>query len=142
MKTKIYPYALLLALVCLLSSCTKEEDDYISKYCPGSCTEVSGQVLRGSGQPIKNMQLLVTWQNLRPFKGGGGGIIRKKAVAYTDDSGNYTLRFLLRDDEMEEGHIEVAPQGRGCSQVNCQSYTLYWDELKRDTTFTHNFLID
>lgn len=143
MRTRIVNrYGLLLALVCGLSACTKEEDDYISKNCPGSCTEVKGQVLHGNGQPIRGMQLLATWQNLRTFKAGGGGTIRKKAVAYTDDTGTYTLRFLLRDEEMMEGEIKIAPQDRGCSQVDCQSYTLYWDELKRDTTFLHDFVIN
>ncbi|MCP2043842.1 carboxypeptidase-like regulatory domain-containing protein [Pontibacter sp. HSC-36F09] len=143
MKTRfVYRYGLLLALFFGLNACIEKEDDYISKYCPGSCTEVNGQVLNGSGQPLRGMQLLATWQNLRTFKAGGGGATRKKAVAYTDDSGNYTLRFLLRDDEMLEGQIEVVPQGRNCNQTTCQSYTLYWDELKRDTTFSHDFLID
>ncbi|PVY42858.1 carboxypeptidase-like regulatory domain-containing protein [Pontibacter virosus] len=140
MKTRIvYRYVLLLVLVCGLYACTIEEDDYISKYCPGSCTEVSGRVLHGNGQPIKNMQLLATWKDMHYLS---GGTIRKKAVAYTDDNGNYTLRFLLRDAEMADGYIEVAPQGRACGQVDCQRYTLSWDELKRDTTFTHNFVIN
>lgn len=143
MKTRyIYRYAWLLALVLWLSGCTKEEDDYISKYCPGSCTEVSGQVLRSSGQPLADVQISATWSNLRHFKAGGGGTIRKKAVAYSDARGNYTLRFLVRDEEMFDGHIEVALQARGCSQSNCRPYTLNWDELKRDTTYTHDFVID
>ena len=127
----------------LLTGCVKEEDDYISKYCPGSCTEVSGRVLQAANQqPIPGVQVLAIWDNTRNFKEGLGGTVRKKAVAYTDEAGNYTLRFLLRDDEMLDGRIEITPQGRGCNQTNCRSYNLYWEELKRDTTYTHNFLIN
>ena len=126
----------------MLSSCVERQEDYISKYCPGSCTEVNGQVLQVSnGQPIPGMQLVATWQNLRPFKSGGGGTTRKKAVAYTDQDGHYTLRFLLRDDELVEGHVEVSLQGSACPQGGCQSYTLYSEELKRDTNYVHDFLL-
>ncbi|GGG20692.1 carboxypeptidase regulatory-like domain-containing protein [Pontibacter amylolyticus] len=126
----------------LLTGCIKEEDDYISKYCPGSCTEVSGRVLQaGNQQPLQGVQVLAIWDNRRHFKEGLGGTVRKKAVTYTDVTGSYTLRFLLRDDEMQDGEIAITPQVRNCDQSDCQTYTLYWDELRRDTTYTHDFLI-
>lgn len=139
MKTR---YSILLALALLFSGCNKEEDDYISKYCPGSCTEVSGQVLRANGQPMASVMLSANWMNLRHFKEGGTGMIRRKAVAYTDSQGRYTLRFLVRDDEMLDGHMEVALQGNLCEQVACERYTLYSHELKRDTTYTYDFKLN
>ena len=144
MKTKLtYWYGLGILSMLLLTGCIVEEDDYISKYCPGSCTEVSGRVLQASNrQPIRGVQVMASWDNRKSFKEGMGGTVRKKAVAYTDESGSYTLRFLLRHDEMQEGEIEIAPQGKNCDQATCRIYTLYWDELKRDTAFTHDFLID
>ncbi|WP_245539638.1 hypothetical protein [Pontibacter roseus] len=84
------------------------------------------------------MQLTATWKNLRTFYEGMGGATRKKAVTYTDAQGNYTLRFLLRDDEMEDGYVVINPQVTNCPNPECYAYTLYWDELKRDTTYTYN----
>ncbi len=121
----------------------KEEDDYISKYCPGSCTEVTGRVLRSNGQPLANVQLSATWQDGGGTFKGGGGTRRKKAVAYTDAQGNYTLRFLVRDNEINWGYFKIVPQETICSQVNCPSFTLFWeDTFKRDTTITHDFVVD
>lgn len=138
----VYRCALLLALVFGLSACNEEEDDYISKYCPGSCTEVTGKVLRSNGQPLANVQLLATWKTGDGTFKGGGGMTRKKAVAYTDAQGSYTLRFLIRDSEMNAGRFVVAVQGTNCSVGVCPTHTLYWNkEVKRDTTFTHDFVI-
>ncbi|PKV63064.1 carboxypeptidase-like regulatory domain-containing protein [Pontibacter ramchanderi] len=143
MKTNLKTWVVSGILSLLLTGCIEKEDDYISKYCPGSCTEVTGRVLRAaSGQPIPGMQILATWDNRKSFKEGIGGTVRKKAVAHSDNDGSYTLRFLLRDEEMMEGEIEIVPQGRGCNETNCQRYTLYSSELKRDTTFTHDFVIN
>mgnify|MGYP005751797841 FL=1 len=140
MKTRyIRRYGFALAIALSLTSCVEEQEDYISKYCPGSCTEVSGKVLRSNGQPAQGMQLTATWKNLRTFYEGMGGAIRKKAVAYTDAQGNYTLRFLLRDDELHEGYIVIEPQVANCPNLECYAYTLYFDELKRDTTYTYDF---
>ncbi|MBX0333402.1 carboxypeptidase-like regulatory domain-containing protein [Pontibacter sp. HSC-14F20] len=141
MKTRFaYQYFLLLTLAIGLGACTNKEDDYLSKYCPGSCTEISGQVLRGNGQPMANVQLSATWRDMHYLS---GGTIRKKAVAYTDDSGRYTLRLLVRDDEINNGHFEVQPYGVSCSQSACPSFNFFWEfEFKRDTTFTHDFVID
>lgn len=144
MKTREFPlYCFLLLLLIWLPGCVENEEDYISKYCPGSCTVVSGRILQGSAQqPQQDIQVTATWKNLRTFKAGGGGTTRKKAVAYSDQDGRYTLRFLLRDDEMEEGYIEInPPQTAVCRTQSCQSYTLYWHELKRDTSYAQDFLI-
>jgi hypothetical protein len=142
MKTRLLcQYSLIVLMLCCLTGCVNEQEDYISKYCPGSCTEVSGKVLRASGQPVKGMQLTATWRNMRTFYEGMGGTTRKKAVAYTDAQGNYTLRFLLRDDEMEDGYIDVSPQIANCPDWECYSYTLYWDKLKRDTTYTYDLVL-
>ncbi|MBD1397113.1 carboxypeptidase regulatory-like domain-containing protein [Pontibacter sp. JH31] len=124
----------------LITACTKEEEDYISKYCPGACTVVSGRIIKsGSLQPVAGMQVLASWKNLRHFKAGGGGTIRKKAIVSTDQQGNYTLRFLLRDEELQDGVLVISPLNGECPTSDCPSYTLYHDELKRDTTYTYDF---
>ena len=139
----VYRCTFLLVLVFGLSACNKLEDDYISKYCPSSCTEVTGKVLRSNGQPFANVQVLATWKTGNGTFKGGGGTTRKKAVGYTDAQGSYTLRFLIRDSEMSYGRFEVALQGTNCSSSHCPSSYLYWNkEVKRDTTFIYDFVVD
>jgi hypothetical protein len=142
MKARFLQYGLFLLVLCALTGCVYEQEDYISKYCPGSCTEVRGQILRANGQPGTGIMLTATWRNLRTFYEGMGGTTRKKAVAYTDERGNYTLRFLLRDDEMEDGTIMINPHVANCPDTECYTYTLYWHELKRDTTYTYDLTLD
>ncbi len=142
MKTRLLQCGLFLLVLCGFTGCVEEQEDYISKYCPGSCTEVSGKILLASGQPAKGIMLTVTWRNLRTFYEGMGGSTRKKAVAYTDEQGDYTLRFLLRDDELEDGKMMISPYVTNCPDVECYTYTLYWHELKRDTTYTYDFTLD
>lgn len=141
MKTRLLrSYGLVIIALCWLTGCVDEQEDYISKYCPGSCTEVRGQVvLTSTGQPVKGMQLTATWKDV--YYPMAGGTVRKKAVAYTDAQGNYTLRFLLRDDEMYDGYVVVSPQVSNCPDPECHAYTLSWDELKRDTTYTYDFVL-
>jgi hypothetical protein len=140
MKTRAaFRYALLCLLVCWLSGCIIEEDDYISKYCPGSCTEIKGRIRTGIGrQAMPGVQLVATWYNLYPLT--GGGIVRKKAVTKTDAQGNYTLRFLLRDDELENGYIEIHYGVDKDKYLDCRAgKTIHPGFLKRDTTYNLDF---
>lgn len=141
MKTRAYfNYLHLTFLALWLTACTVKEDDYISKYCPGSCTTISGRVTKaGSNQPLQGVQILATWKNLQPIL--GGGTIRKKAVVKTDQQGNFALSFLLRDDEMTDGYVVIGPSVGDCQFTGCQDFTLLADELKRDTTYTYDFVL-
>lgn len=139
MKTRCLRYGVLCLLVCWLSGCIIEEDDYISKYCPGSCTEIQGRIRTGiSRQGMPGVPLTATWNHYEsPF---GGGIIRKKAVSRTDEQGNYTLRFLLRDDELEKGYIEIHYGVDKDKYLDCRAgRAIHPGFLKRDTTYTLDF---
>ena len=142
MKTRRFSFAnglLLLLFAALLAACTEYEDDYISKYCPGSCTEVSGRITTGDGStPLKGANLLVQWENGNVMS--GTSIVRKKAYAQTDADGRYTLRFLLRDEELESGYLSIETALPSENYFVClPDDTLWPDEIRRDTTFTRNF---
>ena len=137
MKTRfLRQYGLILIMLCALTGCVDEQEDYISKYCPGSCTEITGRISSGiNRQAMQNVQLTATWKNLQPVF--GGGTIRKKAVAKTDQQGNYTLRFLLRDDELQDGYIEIQYGIDNGKYLDCrEGSAVHSGELKRDTTYT------
>lgn len=86
-------------------SCSKEENDLISQNCEANCTEIVGKIMTDNGTvPISNLKLTVKWDNI-PYL--GSGIIRTKATTRTDSQGNFYLKFLIRDDELEVGQFRL-----------------------------------
>lgn len=139
-------YLLLLHLI-VLAGCKQTQEDYISKYCPGSCTIIKGQLTTDNGTtPLPGVQLLAQWRVEGTL--GIGGMVRKKAVTTTDADGNYELRLLLRDDELNDG-----TNRRGYftvdAHINTNQYlTCYLDnnlqyfyKLTRDTTITLDYTL-
>jgi len=131
---RFFPFGLLL----LLSGCISHEDDFISKYCPGSCTVIQGRLTTANGtEPLRGVQLTAIWKDLHYL---GGGTIRKKAVARTDANGNYELSFLLRDQELLEGHLVIQPALDQQTYATCNAdIYLGAPELRRDTTIRLNY---
>lgn len=135
-------YLLLLPLL-LLFGCNTLEDDYISKYCPGSCTVIKGQVTQANNAPAAGISLMLIWQDgYLP----GSVTTRKKAAVTTDENGNYELRFLLRDDELSNGRIRILSDVPlepcdGCPADSEGNSTYINSELKRDTTLNIDFTI-
>ncbi len=129
----------------LLSGCLSKENDFISKYCPGSCTVISGRLTTdGGATPLAHVKVDVNWQ----WRGtlGIGGMNRRKATTTTDADGRYELRFLLRDDELTDhsynSYITVI------AALNPDKYfTLYDYEsivepyitMKRDTSYSADY---
>ncbi|WP_299757928.1 carboxypeptidase-like regulatory domain-containing protein [uncultured Pontibacter sp.] len=141
MKTllKLQFYTCLMLLAAAFSACDYDENDYISKYCPGSCTVIKGRVSTENGAPLPGATIRVRWLKeayLQPT------FTREKAIATTDANGNYELRFLLRDQELTEGFIELNTDFDQRSYLTCNgSSTWYWYAMARDTAIIQNFTI-
>ncbi len=139
----------LLLLCLLLFGCTSHEDDFISKYCPGSCTVIQGRLTTDNGtRPLAGVKLNVYWRSHQAYL-QFGYTERRKAVATTDENGAYELRFLLRDDELntfnqiQNGSIRIAPVLDKTKYFICRGDKIifYNDELTRDTTLTLNYTL-
>ncbi|WP_276497508.1 carboxypeptidase-like regulatory domain-containing protein [Pontibacter litorisediminis] len=139
MKTRAPLYFVLLLLVCSLAACEPIKYDYISKYCPGSCTTIKGRISDQNGAPVAGVQLRASWHKPNyPL----GGFTRHKAVATTDVNGNYELRFLLRDQELVEGYISLESEAELNAYLSCSvSNRWYGGEISRDTTVIQNYTI-
>jgi len=129
----------------ILSSCYTQTDDFISKYCPGSCTVITGKLTTdGRSQPLAGVKLDVIWE----ATGYLSGNTRRKATTTSDANGNYELRFLMRDDELPDiygssGTITLKAQLKPDKYITCaynnELYTSY--NLGRDSVITLNYNI-
>ncbi|MHA6248753.1 hypothetical protein ACXYMU_12500 [Pontibacter sp. CAU 1760] len=138
-------YTLYLSLLLLLgSSCVTQENDFISKYCPGSCTVIKGNIATANGTvPLSGIKLEATWSNVNLPK-LSGGTVRRKAVTQTDADGNYELRFLLRDDELVDGRIFIETaidEGKFITCGASQPAFYMAGDLPRDTTLVRNYVL-
>ncbi|GGW73505.1 hypothetical protein DFQ11_10951 [Winogradskyella epiphytica] len=136
---KIGKLSLLIILgIVLFISCSKEEDDLISQNCEANCTEIVGKVMTNNGStPIPNLKISLVW-NHNP--NSGPNLIRKKASTKTDDEGNYSLKFYLRDDELDNGfhrlyHDEI--ENSEFLAPNLNGITALFN-LNRDTLLLQN----
>lgn len=99
-----------LKIIILLSifsfvSCEKE-DDLISQSCETDCTEITGKLMTDNGTtPIVDHKITVVWENTN--QGTIGGTIRTKATTRTDDTGEFNLKFFIRDDELQNGFHRI-----------------------------------
>ncbi|TPE44515.1 carboxypeptidase regulatory-like domain-containing protein [Pontibacter mangrovi] len=124
----------------LLAACDTHDNDYISKYCPGSCTVIKGRVSDANGAPVAGAALRIKWRDsgyLQPK------YTRDKAMTRTDANGNYELRFLLRDDEFAEGYFELITDFKDEGYLSCNEDNI-WSagyNLARDSTILQNFTV-
>jgi len=118
-------------------SCSKEEDDLISQNCDSDCTEIVGRIMTDNGTvPIPNLKITLTWDNVPSM---GSGTIRTKATTRTDSEGNYSLKFYLRDDELEEDGYRMFYDELDDNiflATNLNGILLF--DISRDTTLTIN----
>ena len=104
MKTIKLSFGIIIGVLFFIR-CSKEENDLISQNCETNCTEIVGKIMTDNGTvPISNLKLTVKWDNI-PYL--GSGIIRTKATTRTDSQGNFYLKFLIRDDELEDGGFRL-----------------------------------
>ena len=136
MKRKI----LILITVLFLYKCSKEEDDLYSINCTSNCTEVTGKVLTNMGKvPISNLKLNIKWDNI-PYL--GSGVIRNKAETFTDQDGNFRLKFFARNDEMNAGNFRVEYEINNDEFYSpSYNYISQFQIEKRDTILNYNYNI-
>ncbi len=142
MKAKLLPCLILLLFI--LGSCHTKTDDYISKYCPGSCTVIKGKLTTDDrSKPLAGVMLEAKWVERDML--GFSSTTRRKATARTDANGNYELRFLLRDDELPQeynyGNIIVEAHLDTKDYLICSGTNelFYSNDLVRDTTIEVNY---
>ena len=139
---KIKYSLLLLFILVILGSCHTSTDDFISKYCPGSCTVIKGRLTTDNRtKPLPGVKLNVYWQVVDPL--GLSSNTRRKAVTTTDADGNFELRFLIRDDELEGARVRYFVEANAGSDayLYClgQNHLLEYAALERNTTITTDY---
>lgn len=139
--TLILASSLVLLGLFTIAACIDDEDDLISQNCNGACATVTGVLTTHDGtQSLAGVELTAKWVNTVYL---GGGTIRTKAKTRTDNSGNYTLQFEVRSDELQSGYFlfEVLTDEEyfRCVPKEYPSFSMFG--LRNDTTITHNLHI-
>ena len=80
----------------LLCSCEKVDDD-TNLNCIENCTHLEGKITTKDNLPVKNVQLIFRFQK---SIGTNSIYTRKIAKTKTDSSGNYSMDFYLKDEEL------------------------------------------
>jgi hypothetical protein len=96
---------ILLFMSILFFSCEEINDD-TNIVCTENCTHIEGQILTKDQLPVKNVELIVSFQK---STGTYSNYIRKIAKAKTDVNGYYNMDFYLKDEELGEsfGGLEI-----------------------------------
>ncbi|MBB6612426.1 hypothetical protein H7F15_15370 [Pontibacter sp. Tf4] len=143
MKTKLS--FLLSWLLLFLSSCHTQSDDFISKYCPGSCTVIKGKLTTdGRTKPLAGVTLEVNWYTYSSPAITSN--TRRKAITTTDANGNFELRFLIQDDELPNeytntSYFQVKASADKNTYLFClgDNLLLEYTDLERNTTINANY---
>ncbi|WP_417559019.1 hypothetical protein [Mesoflavibacter zeaxanthinifaciens] len=129
----------ILSVLLLFTSCSKEEEDFISQNCETDCTEIIGKIMTDNGTvPIADVELTVKWDNI-PYL--GSGTIRNKAITRTDSEGNFNLKFYIRDDEIEAGGFRIEYELNENEYLSSHLNRITIFQIARDTTININYNI-
>jgi hypothetical protein len=96
---------ILLFMSILFLSC-EEIDNDTNIVCTENCTHIEGQILTKDQLPVKNVELIVSFQK---STGTNSIYTRKIAKSKTDVNGHYSMDFYLKDEELGEsfGSLEI-----------------------------------
>lgn len=126
-----------IAVVC--GSCQK--NDVVPAPCSGGhCTTTSGRFTTDDRTaPVAGLPLRLSWvKRISSFYAD----VRPIAETTTDAQGNYTLRFLLQDDELTHGYFQVSyVADKQKYIVDRDNVGAFWSKLTRDTTIVSNWLL-
>lgn len=168
-KRNLFRILLLCLCIINLTSCEKEEDDFLKEGTENT-TIVKGKIVTTDGQALPGITVKVDYHEGIGFH---YSLLRHKAEVKTDKNGNYKLEFYIKDDEMEEE--EDSPVSKyfrltvDMQQLDPKQYILPFDMVsvsgpdspvahldptipattggsfdpapQRDTTYTENFYI-
>lgn len=131
---------LILGGILFLSGC--REEDSVEAVCSASCTVITGRFTTDGGRTgLANVPLELEWVN---FNGVAGATVHRKARATTDANGNYTLRFHISDNELNDGvyklHYRVDTKSY-ITDRDSQGLGVLGADIKRDTVITSNWLL-
>lgn len=123
-----------------LQSCVKDDTDLT---CMADCTTIRGQLVTAKGEPLKNIPVALNYH----VSYGVGATLRKIKETKTDQNGNYSMQFYIKDDELganAEGLFELMlDYGNLDPEVYMDTNPYYMHAIysipKRDTTMTMDF---
>ena len=123
-----------------LQSCVKDDTDLT---CMADCTTIRGQLVTAKGEPLKNIPVALNYH----VSYGVGATLRKIKETKTDQNGNYSMQFYIKDDELganAEGLFELMlDYGNLDPEVYMDTSPYYMHAIysipKRDTTMTMDF---
>jgi hypothetical protein len=95
---------LLVILILINFSCKKVENDLESQNCTNNCVTISGYLTTSdSTKALENIDLDISYEETDGL--GAFSLNRLKAQATTDKNGYYSMKFGLRDDELDTSAI-------------------------------------
>lgn len=94
-------------LFLLITSCDKREDDS-DNVCISNCTTLSGKFVSFNNEPVAHVKVSLKYR----ISGGelGGGSTRLIVDTQTDQNGNFTKSFFIKDNELgndANGYFQV-----------------------------------
>ncbi|MBS1506310.1 MAG: hypothetical protein JSS79_06680 [Bacteroidetes bacterium] len=131
------------ALLSVLDSCIRQENDLGSQNCSSHCTTVSGKFLTdGGNSALANLNLTLSCF-IGP-SGSPGGTLREKATARTDASGNFNFTFAIKEDELQAYYqitMSIDKTKYYLCSSNADNTKIGLPPLKRDTTVYDQYII-
>lgn len=123
-----------------LQSCVKDDTDLT---CMADCTTIQGQLVTAKGEPLQNIPVALNYH----VSYGVGAALRKIKETKTDQNGNYSMQFYIKDDELgasAEALFELMlDYGNLDPEVYMDTNPYYMHAIysipKRDTTMTMDF---
>jgi len=131
---------LLLLAILTIQSCDKDDTDLV---CSTDCTVVQGQIVTAKDEPLANIPVAFNY-----YVGHGiGASIRRIKKTKTNENGNYSMQFFIKDEELganAEGLFELRIDYGNLDPEVYMSVDPYYTHAifsikKRDTIITKDF---
>lgn len=116
-----------------------EQHDLKSQDCTSDCFNIQGRfTTSGTEDPIAGVEVKIQWEDL----GIHGGVVRSKAQAQTNDTGDIEIHFTQREDEVNRGTYKVLyTANEKFFFVKRNDNVVYIDIFKKDSLYAFDFQI-